>query len=117
MESAVAFGEKSMKIWRKRITSVSGRDNAGSAVFAHTLLAMSLLAGYVVLGMGTAGLLAYTGLHTDPARSPYHRLLVPVCRLVVSVGCRRRTSYGVLSTVYASSACSSSISSVKPTAA
>ena len=74
-----------MKIWRKRITSVSGRDNAGSAVFAHTLLAMSLLAGYVVLGMGTAGLLAYTGLHTDPARSPYHRLLVQVCGIACAV--------------------------------
>src|SRR5437016_2299795 len=74
-----------MKIWRKRITRVSGRDNAGSAVFAHTLLAMSLLAGYLVLGMGTAGVLAYIGLRTDPARSPYHRLLVQVCGVACAV--------------------------------
>src|SRR5437867_5009665 len=74
-----------MKVWRKRITRVSACDNAGSAVFAHTLLAMSLLAGYLVLGMGTAGLLVYIGLRTDPARSPYHRLLVQVCGIAGAV--------------------------------
>ena len=48
-----------MKVWRKRIIRFSFRDNPSSPVFAHTLLAMSLLGGYLVLGLGTAGVLAY----------------------------------------------------------
>ncbi|SRR5436309_15853126 len=61
-----------MKVWRKRIIRFSFRDNPSSPVFAHTLLAMSLLGGYLVLGLGTAGVLAYVGLRTDSTRGPWH---------------------------------------------
>src|SRR5213594_4472419 len=74
-----------MKVWRRRIIRFSFRHNPSSPVFAHTLLAMSLLGGYLVLGMGTAGVLAYIGLHMNPTRSPYHRLLVQLCGIACAI--------------------------------
>jgi len=74
-----------MKVWRKRIIRFSFRDNPSSPVFAHTLLAMSLLGGYLVLGLGTAGVLAYVGLRTDSTRGPWHHLLVQFCGIACAV--------------------------------
>ena len=74
-----------MKVWRKRIIGFSFRDNPSSPVFAHTLLAMSLLGGYLVLGLGTAGVLAYVGLRTDSTRGPWHHLLVQFCGIAGAV--------------------------------
>jgi len=74
-----------MKVWRKRIIRFSFRNNPSSPVFAHTLLAMSLLGGYLVLGLGTAGVLAYVGLRTDSTRGPWHHLLVQFCGIACAV--------------------------------
>lgn len=74
-----------MKVWRKRIIRFSFRDNRSSPVFAHTLLAMSLLGGYLILGLGTAGVLAYVGLRTDSTQGPWHHLLVQFCSIACAV--------------------------------
>src|SRR5881396_161043 len=74
-----------MKVWRKRIIRFSFRSNPSSPVFAHTLLAMSLLGGYLVLGLGTAGVLAYVGLRTDSTRGPWHHLLVQFCGIACAL--------------------------------
>ena len=74
-----------MKVLHKPIAAFSFQDDAFFPAFAHTLLAMSLLGGYLVLGMGTAGVLAYIGLHMNPTRSPYHRLLVQLCGIACAI--------------------------------